>query len=61
MTPTLKKRPGRPAIAESGEAGVRYQIHIPARVAEKLRAWGGGSISRAVIKLARVAGFADKP
>jgi hypothetical protein len=52
MTTAPKKRPGRPAIAESGEAGVRYQIHIPARIAEQLRKLGNGSISRGVLRIA---------
>lgn len=46
------KRPrGRPPL--SGEAGQRYQVHLPPGVAEKLRAYGDGSISQGIVRASK--------
>lgn len=45
------KRPrGRPSL--SGETGERYQVTIPPTVADRIRAFGEGSLSSGIIKLA---------
>lgn len=46
------KRPrGRPPL--SGEAGQRYQVHLPPAVAEKLRTYGDGSLSQGIVRAAK--------
>ena len=48
---TAAKRPrGRPSL--SGETGQRYQVTIPPTVADKLRRYGGGSLSQGIIRAA---------
>jgi hypothetical protein len=44
--PAARKR-GRPSISDS--PGERYQIRLPAPVAEYLRTVGGGSLSRGIL------------
>lgn len=46
MTETPKR--GRPSI--TGTPGTRHMVHLPAHVAEYLRQFGGGSISRGIIR-----------
>lgn len=46
-----KRGRGRPPL--SGETGERYQVTIPPTVADKLRAYGGGSLSAGIIKAAK--------
>jgi hypothetical protein len=49
----MRSRPvGRPPLIE-GEPGQRYQVHLPPSIAERLRAVGGGSLSRGIIRLAQ--------
>ena len=49
---TGQKRPrGRPPLA--GEAGQRYQVHLPPTVAEKLREHGDGSLSQGIVRAAK--------
>lgn len=42
---------GRPSL--TGETGQRYQVTIPPTIADKIRAAGGGSLSRGIIALAK--------
>jgi hypothetical protein len=49
-TPPKRGR-GRPSL--SGETGERYQVTIPPTVADKLRRFGGGSLSGGIIKAAK--------
>lgn len=49
--PQTKRSRGRPPLA--GEAGRRYQVHLPPSVAEKLRAYGAGSISQGIVCAAK--------
>lgn len=49
--PSGKRPRGRPPI--SGETGERFQVHLPPRVAEKLRAYGDGSISQGIVRAAK--------
>jgi hypothetical protein len=44
----LKRGRGRPSL--TGSPGQRYMVHLPAHVAEYLRASGGGSISNGIIQ-----------
>lgn len=46
-----KRGRGRPSL--SGETGERFQVTIPPTVADKLRAYGGGSLSAGIIKAAK--------
>jgi len=48
---TAKRGRGRPPL--SGETGERYQVTIPPTVADKLRSYGGGSLSAGIIKAAK--------
>ena len=48
---TAKRPRGRPPIA--GEAGQRYQVHLPPSVAEKLRRYGEGSLSQGIVRAAK--------
>jgi hypothetical protein len=53
MNSSTKPRPvGRPPLIE-GEPGQRYQVRLPPSIAERVRASGGGSLSRGIIKLSR--------
>ena len=60
MNKVTKPKPkpvGRPPLIE-GEPGQRYQVRLPPSIAERVRAVGGGSLSRGIIKLAmRKGGF----
>lgn len=47
----LKRPRGRPPLA--GEAGQRYQVHLPPSVAEKLRRYGDGSLSQGIVRAAK--------
>lgn len=52
MNATKSKRGrGRPSL--TGETGERYQATIPPTIAEKLRAYGDGSLSAGIIKAAK--------
>lgn len=46
------KRMGRPPLSPTGEVGTRYQAHLPPSVADKLRAYGNGSLSAGIVKAA---------
>lgn len=46
-----KPRRGRPPLT-ADTPGVRSMVHLPKELAEQLRAAGGGSLSRGVIRLA---------
>lgn len=48
-----KRGRGRPPLSPSGETGERYQVTIPPSVADKLRAYGGGSLSQGIVKAAQ--------
>lgn len=47
------KRMGRPPLSPTGEVGARYQVHLPPGIADKLRAYGGGSLSAGIVKAAK--------
>lgn len=49
--PPAKRGRGRPPL--SGETGERYQVTIPPTVADRLRAYGNGSLSAGIIKAAK--------
>ena len=44
----IKRGRGRPPIAD--KPGVRSMVHLPETVADDLRAAGGGSLSRGIIR-----------
>ncbi len=46
-----KRGRGRPSL--SGETGERYQVTIPPSLADRLRAYGEGSLSAGIIKVAK--------
>jgi hypothetical protein len=46
----IKRGRGRPPL--SAEPGVRSMVHLPEKLAEDLRAAGGGSLSRGIIRQA---------
>lgn len=46
-----KRGRGRPSL--SGETGERYQVTIPPTIADRLRAYGNGSLSAGIIKAAK--------
>lgn len=48
--PNIKRGRGRPPL--HGEAGERFQVTIPPAIADKLRRYGGGSLSAGIIKAA---------
>jgi len=48
---TAKRGRGRPPL--SGETGERYQVTIPPTIADRLRAYGNGSLSAGIIKAAK--------
>ena len=48
-----KRGRGRPPLSPTGEAGERYQVHLPPSVADKLRAYGEGSLSQGIVKAAQ--------
>jgi hypothetical protein len=50
MATKMKRGRGRPSL--SGETGERYQVTIPPTVADRIRAFGEGSLSGGIIKLA---------
>jgi hypothetical protein len=53
MSRVRKPRPvGRPRTLP-GEPGERYQVRLPPSIAAQVRAVGGGSLSRGIIKLAQ--------
>lgn len=43
---------GRPPLI-AGEPGQRYQVRLPPSIAARVRAVGGGSLSRGIVKLAQ--------
>lgn len=47
------KRMGRPPLSPTGEAGTRYQVHLPPSIADKLREFGNGSLSAGIVKAAK--------
>lgn len=49
--PIAKRGRGRPSL--SGETGERYQVTIPPTIADRLRAYGNGSLSGGIIKAAK--------
>lgn len=51
MKEQIKRGPGRPPLSPTGEAGKRYQVHLLPSVADKLKAYGDGSISQGIIRL----------
>lgn len=52
MTVSKAKRGrGRPSL--TGDTGERYQVTIPPTIADKLRAYGDGSLSQGIIKAAK--------
>lgn len=51
MKEPAKRGRGRPSL--TGEPGQRYQVHLPPSVAEKLRAYGGDSLSQGIIRAAK--------
>jgi hypothetical protein len=46
--PPTKRGRGRPSIADA--PGTAYKVHLPEPVADDLRAAGGGSLSRGIIR-----------
>lgn len=48
-----KRGRGRPPLSATGEVGERYQVHLPPSVADKLRQYGDGSLSRGIIRAAK--------
>lgn len=52
MKAPAKKGRGRPPLSPTGEVGTRYQVHLPPSVADKLRAYGDGSLSAGIVKAA---------
>jgi len=46
-----KRGPGRPSF--TGEPGERFQVTIPPSIADKLRAYGDGSLSQGIIRAAK--------
>ncbi len=49
--PPLKRKRGRPPI--DGVRGARYQVHLPVRVADWIRALGTGSLSQGIVHLVK--------
>lgn len=50
MKEPVKRGRGRPSL--TGETGERYQVTIPPSIADRLRAYGNGSLSAGIIKAA---------
>lgn len=50
MADKIKRGRGRPPIA--AEPGVRSMVHLPEELTDDLRAAGGGSLSRGIIRQA---------
>ncbi len=51
MTTPIKRPRGRPPLFE--EPTRRYQVRLPASVAERLRVLGNRSLSQGIVKVAR--------
>jgi hypothetical protein len=51
----MSSKRGRPPI--NGAPGMRYQVHLPPGIAEKLRAIGEGSLSQGIIRAYAIATF----
>lgn len=49
MTEKPKRGRGRPPL-DSENAGERFMVHLPEKIAEDLRAHGAGSLSRGIIR-----------
>lgn len=56
MTDPKPRGVGRPSIA--AEPGERYQIRLPAILAERLKARGEGSLSRGILRVTELLGTA---
>lgn len=53
MAKAAKRGRGRPPLSPTGEVGQRFQVHLPPALADKLRAFGGGSLSQGIIRAAK--------
>ena len=51
MTEKPKRGRGRPPLSD--KPGVRSMVHLPESIADDLRAAGGGSLSRGIIRQAQ--------